>query len=1025
MYFVTQRIRRLVKELQTLIYPQTVLIDDLMIKEGFYHTPQEAESSAEEYKPFGKIQLWGGDDVHAWFNASFTVPKELDGKRIVLKIDTGSSGWDATNPQFLVFINGEVVQGFDTNHKEVLLADCAKKGTVYKIDMQAYGGKSARGNIVRPCGCTLSVVELNQDIEKLYYDIKIPLDIAELLKKEDRQRLAIEKHLTEAVNMLDLRKPYSADFFTSIKAGLTYMEEEFYTNFCGDDSVIANCIGHTHIDVAWLWDLAQTRQKTQRSFSTVLNLMDEYPEYMFMSSQPQLYKYLKDERPEIYEKVKTEVKSGRWEAEGAMWVEADCNISSGESLVRQIIHGKRFFREEFGVENKILWLPDVFGYSDALPQILKKSGVDYFMTTKISWNEYNKMPYDTFKWVGLDGSDVLVHFITAMDYTRTERSYGTTYNGNITADQVKGSWERYQQKAINNEVLISFGYGDGGGGPTKEMLETQRRLSKGIPGCPMTKMQTSLEFFKNLEKRVEDNSKLPKWVGELYLEYHRGTLTSMARNKRYNRKSEFLYEDVELLASADNLINGSEYPKEAIRTGWEIICLNQFHDIIPGSSIKEVYDESKEQYEEIIEKGNDIKESALNAIISNITTEEDSVVVFNPSPFIRDEIIDIDYKGSRLQFEAKNIPAKGYKAFAIDEIERGKSCIKADNNLLENDCVRVELDKNANIVSIYDKKADREILRKGERANVLQAFEDKPHNYDAWDINIYYQEKMWGVDELISFDVVECSRLKASVKVVKRFLDSTITQTISIVKGSSKIDFKTEVDWKEKQILLKALFPVDIHAEKATYDIQFGNLERPTHWNTSWDMAKFEVCAHKWADLSEGDYGVSLLNDCKYGYDIKGSDMRITLIKSAVSPNENADREVHHFTYSLYPHKGDWKQADTVKLGYELNQPVSAVAVNAQDGSLPNELSFVNVDKDNVVIEVIKQAEESKDIIIRLHECKNKRTKVKLTFFKEIVEVYECDLEERQKLNSIKNSKNSFEFLIMPYELKTFRLKVK
>lgn len=647
------------------------------------------------------------------------------------------------------------------------------------------------------------------------------------------------------------------------------------------------------------------------------------------------------------------------------------------------------------------------------------------MTTKISWNEYNKLPYDTLKWVGLDGSEVLTHLITTTKFDDLPDKHSTTYNGFIDVPSVKGAWERYQQKALNDEVLISFGYGDGGGGPTKEMLETARRLEKGIPGCPVVKMGTSGEFFERLNDKLGNNPKLPKWVGELYLEYHRGTLTSMARNKRYNRKSEFLYEEIEWLSSISSLLNTTKYPKEDLKYGWEIICLNQFHDIIPGSSIKKVYEDSKEQYEDILATGRNLKEEALNGITSQVQVDKPSIIVFNPLSFNRDEIVEYERHGKTKTFYATDIPSKGYRIYPIETIIEEINEITITTRNLENRFIKIQLDEHANIASIFDKTVNREVVTVGQRANVLQAFEDKPHNFDAWDINIYYQEKMWEINDLQSVQIVEAGPLKATLEIKRKFMDSTITQLMSIYRDSSRIDFVTTIDWKEKkQILLKAAFPMDIHAEKATYDIQFGNVERPTHWNTRWDMAKFEVCGHKWADLSENDYGVSLLNDCKYGHDIKDDVMRLTLIKSATSPNEDADREIHHFTYAIYPHAGDWRKARTVQMGYQLNCPVTSRVVNKQTGPLPEALSFVSIDSDNVIMEVVKQAEETDAIILRVHECYNKRTNARITFFQDIKTVYECDLEELHDIEKMKTGDKCFEFIIKPYEIKTFKLKL-
>ncbi len=522
---------------------------------------------------------------YAWFRGEFTVTEEYANKKLVYRVTTGKEGeWDAKNVQFLVFVNGKIKQGLDVNHLEIDLTKEAKLGETFIVDIQGYSGAI---DCLSECRNTVCI--LDDAVERLFYDIYVPLEVIKLLPKEDKNRIDTIKFLTHAINLIDLRQPYSPAFYNSILESIQYLEEKFYDEFCDKNSVVTKCVGHTHIDVAWLWDLDQTRLKVQRSFATVLELMRQYDDYIFMSSQPQLYKFLKEDRPALYEEIKERIKEGRWEPEGAMWVEADCNLSSGESLVRQVLYGKQFFRNEFGMENRILWLPDVFGYSAALPQILKKSSVDYFMTTKISWNEYNKLPYDTFEWEGLDGTKILSHFITTANFDNLPERFFTTYNGFIDPNSVKGAWERYQQKDLSDEVLISYGHGDGGGGPTKEMLEVAKRLEKGIKGCPVVKLTTATDFFETLDKNVSDNHKLPRWVGELYFEYHRGTLTSMARNKRYNRKSEFLYENVEWLSSMAKAIDGLEYPKEAIDYGWEIICLNQFHDIIPGSSIKKKY----------------------------------------------------------------------------------------------------------------------------------------------------------------------------------------------------------------------------------------------------------------------------------------------------------------------------------------------------------------------------------------------------------------------------------------------------
>lgn len=1045
MFFTLERVKKITQDLESYIYQDKVEIKNFKMKEGTYKNPEEVDASPVPWKDFVSEEMrWGGRDKHFWFRTNVSIPDNMNGKTVALIVHTGIDGWDATNPQFIAFVNGVLMQGLDQNHREVILSHAAKAGDSYTIDLHAYGGM-----IHSKLDLLVDLVVVDTKVRKLYYDLRVPLEVAEKLPEDDKRRIDILTALNNAINLLDFRKPLSSLFYDSLEKAEKYLEEEFYQKMCGEQEAVATCVGHTHIDVAWLWTLAQTREKVARSFSTVLRLMEEYPEYIFISSQPQLYKFLKEDYPEVYNQIKERIREGRWEADGAMWVEADCNLSSGESLVRQILFGTRFFREEFGVENCVLWLPDVFGYSAALPQILKKSDIDYFMTTKISWNQFNKLPYDTFMWKGLDGTEILTHFITTRNYEQVPSSHGTTYNGHLNASQVMGAWQRYQQKNINNDVLIAYGYGDGGGGTTREMLENGRRLSRGIPGSPKVKMDTVGNYFRKLEETVKDSKYLPKWVGELYLEYHRGTYTSMARNKRYNRKSEFLYQDTEFLSSLSMML-GNEYPQKAINEGWETILLNQFHDIIPGSSIKEVYEDSEKQYKEILNIGNELAAKAMNEIGSQIAIKEQSVVVYNTLPFDRDDIVTfevpdgienpciLDDKGeilpcqlleengkTKAMFFAKGLPSKGYKSYTLrDKKVECNTSMKVSSNHLENKYFSMEMDDKGTFTSIFDKLNKREILQAGQRGNQIQAFEDKPMKWDNWDIDIFYQEKMWEVDEVEKVEVLENGPVRSGVRIYKKFMDSTIIQNIYIYEDIPRIDFDTFVDWKEDQVLLKAAFPVDVHADKATYDIQFGNVERPTHWNTSWDLARFEVCAHKWADLSEDGFGVSLLNDCKYGYDIKDGVMRITLLKSGMHPNPEADREEHRFIYSLYPHSGDWRDGNTVKIGYQLNVPAYAVVEQAHEGLLPSTLSMIGVDCDNVIVETVKKAEDSDELVIRLYECYNRRTDVTLTFFKPLSKVVECNLMEKD-IQPVDVQGNTFSFQIKPYEIKTFKLSIK
>ena len=1044
MRFISERIRKTYEEIGRYVYSNTLNIDNYKFIAGKYDNIDEIKNAPEEgWIDFKTGDLWG-EESHGWFKTSVKVPDEFAGQTIALSFHTFLGDWDnTTNPQFILYVNGEHIQGLDVNHQETILTHNAVAGEVYDIDLHAHIGR------IEGKKSTLhgKLVTIDEEARKLYFNLSVPHIVATKLHEEDKRRIDMLNVLNDTINLIDLRRPFTKEYNESLKVANKYIEENFYDKMCGHEDMVATCVGHTHIDVAWLWTVAQTREKVARSFSTVLKLMEEYPEYIFMSSQPQLYKFLKEDHPKVYDKVKEKVREGVWEPEGAMWLEADCNVTSGESLIRQILHGKRFFKEEFNVDNEILWLPDVFGYSAALPQILKKADVNYFMTTKISWNQINKMPYDTFMWKGIDGTEILTHFITTTYPDQDPfKETMTTYCGNIHPGSIMGAWNRYQQKNINNDVLVAFGFGDGGGGATYEMLENGKRLSKGIPGAPKVKIGKAKDYFKKLEETVKDNNKLPKWVGELYLEYHRGTYTSMGRNKRDNRVCENLYTAAEKFNSMAMLL-GKNYPLADLNAAWETILLNQFHDILPGSSIKEVYDVTKEEYKDLIEKGNNFVGLALDNITSEINLKERSVVVFNSLGFERDDIATFDVPedienpavldgeeeiicqriedGEKAIFFAKGIPANGYKSFKIIEsTNKEVENVSLSEKEAENDFLRIKFNEEGNIVSLFDKRAEREVLKEGTLGNRLQAFEDKPMEYSNWDIDIYYKEKMWNVDDVQSIEVVEEGPVRSTLRIERKFLESTIVQNSYVYRDLDRIDFNSYVDWKEHEVLLKTSFPIDLNATEATYEIQYGNVKRPTHSNTSWDEARFEVCGQKWADLSEGDFGVSLLNNCKYGHDIQDGDMRLTLLKSGTHPWTETDQEEHFFTYSIYPHMGTWKEAHTVQKAYELNQPLYTKVCEKHEGILEDTLGLVKVNKDNIMIEVIKKAEDTDHLIIRMYEFFNSRTKATLEFSREIEEAFECNLMERN-LEEAKFEGEKIEFTINPFEIKTFKVKLK
>lgn len=1006
--FIEDRIKVFLEEMERFIVKKSIPQDNFLFKECDYkvgNTLPQIDSDFREFK--SNKDRWAGEcDKHAWFYKKITVPEDFAGGEFYLTVASDATkGWADVNPQFIAYVDGTLKQGIDKNHRDIFLDGVGE----HEIYLYAYTGSVFPERVDFVADLCLA----DSKTKKLYYDLKVPFEILEFEDENSKNYFEIKKHINNAVNLIDMREPYSEDYYNSLKRAEEYLQNEFYGKYCRDGEVHAICIGHTHIDVAWEWTLAQTREKTLRSFSTVLALMKKYPEYKFMSSQPQLYKFLMEESPELYEEVKEMVKQGRWEVEGGMWVEADCNLSSGESLVRQFLYGKRFMKKEFGVDSKVLWLPDVFGYSAALPQIMNKCGIDKFITSKIGWNESNKMPYDTFIWHGIDNTPVFTYFMTAQDKVRgKEPATNVTYNAKLNANQLRGAYDRFQQKELYNDVLITFGFGDGGGGPTAKDLEMYDRLKKGIPGTSTAVMGFAGDFLEDVKTKTENNPHMPHWNGELYLEFHRGTYTSQAKNKKYNRKSEFMFEQAETLSLINEYLSGVSYPKEKLQSAWETILLNQFHDIIPGSSIREVYDVSHAQYREIQKTGGSIIDSALRKIADGVSADE-GILVYNPNSFVLSSAVKTDSG----YIYAENIPAKGYKVIAPEKVQ---SDIYLTENTLENAFFKLTLDENGNFSSIFDKRNNREVLKHGEKGNVFTVYEDYPREYDNWEISSYYTEKHWDILNVDSIEKVYEGE-RAGLRVTRTYKQSKIVQTIFVYSHIDRIDFETYIDWKESHLVLKTAFPVDVNTNKATYDIQFGSVERPTHKNTSWDAARFEVCAHKYCDLSEYGYGVSLMNDCKYGHAIHDGVMSLTLLKCGTFPDPTADKCEHEFTYSLYPHANDYREAGTIKKAYELNVPMIAVNVGKNKGELPCEYSFLSVDAENVIFETAKKAEDGEGIILRGYECFNKRTTAVLTLGVPAKSAYICDMLENEETEiPIYDGKITLNF--KPFEIITVKV---
>ena len=1031
---LAQRVDRMTQMLGRRIFTDSEDGGDFLFREG---QNTIANINEGEWIPFGKDDYWGYREQYCWFKQTVTVPERFAGKEVVYEISVfPDDGWRSRAQQFIVFVNGEIVQGIDPWHTFIFLSHNAKGGETFDIALNAYCDDM---EFIGKGQLRSALKVFDREVSDLCYDLEVPLDVAHQYDHDALERVDIVKALNETVNLLEMCTPDEAVFKQSVRAASAYIHKELYGKSM---DVLTSAIGHTHIDVAWRWRLRQSRDKAGRSFATVINLMEEYPDYKFMSPQAQLYDFVKQDYPDLYEKIKQKVKEGRWEAEGSMWVESDTNVISGESLVRQFLVGKRFFKQEFGVDNKIMWLPDVFGYSAALPQIMKKAGIDYFMTTKISWSEFDKHPYDTFMWKGIDGTEILSHFIPSTSCKN--EGHQTTYNANLRPDNVLGGWRRYSNKDLNRNVLCCYGHGDGGGGPTRGMIENGLRMAEGVPGCPKMQFEFSRSYFDRLAKEVKGSKRLPKWAGELYLEYHRGTLTAQARNKRYNRKSELLYQDAECLNETAGILCGTEYPAEKLLDGWKIILLNQFHDIIPGSSIKPVYEDSKAQYETIGADGRAMVQNALAALSAKVKTDAPALVVFNTLGSVRSDVVITDLPAGfnavvredgtvlpcqktfdgKFCFLAENVPAKGFKAFRLANTDAVADVdYTVSEKGAENAFYKLSFNGDMNIDSLYHKESGRFAAPENEVLNRLIAYEDRSHVYEAWDIKCYYDEKSWDINDVQSVELLEQGTVRSVLKVTRRFNLSTICQYFIFYPHTARIDVAYDVDWKEKNIALKADYPVDVNTVKATYDIQFGNIERTTHNNTTWDFAQFEACGHRWADLSDNGFGLSVLNDCKYGWSIKEGHIKPTLLRSATEPNPDQDRERHLFTYAIYPHSGAVNTSDVVAEGGSLNVPLYCNRVEAQPAGEFAAFSLIGADKDNIIIETVKKAEDSNALIVRMYETWNKATPCTLTLGVNAAKVCECNLLEEDE-GEIALNGNQLALNFKPFELKTLKIQL-
>ncbi len=1039
MLLTDRKLERRITELKEYRYRDIIHIPSFVVKEDTQKLVNPSlPTDFSDFDTMNVGESWSGRDKYLWLHAKISVPSAWHDKKVVGIFDFGNTG-AGNNSGFesMLYLHQKPYQGVDVNHKEVFFTEefCGNESALlFRLWSGLEGGGMPQEQVHKIARA--DIAWLDQRVDAFYYMGAMILDTVKNLSDSDAEKHNLRVALDSACHNIDWSYPGSEEFYASVYCAAEALDNSI-EKMNKKSNVLVKCVGHTHIDVAWLWRLKHTHEKISRSFSTVLRLMEQYPEYIFLQSQPQLYEYIKQDFPEIFQKIKERVAEGRWEADGAMWVEADCNLTSGESLTRQILFGSKFIKDEFGKDVSYLWLPDVFGYSWALPQILKKCGIDMFMTTKISWNQFNRMPHDTFRWKGLDGSEVLAHFITTPDPWSEPGSWFYTYNGQLTPKTVKGVWDAYSEKDINHELLISYGYGDGGGGVNRDTLEHRRAIDK-IPGLPRLETSTAGEYFANLKKTFNETSQfVHTWDGELYLEYHRGTYTSQCYNKKMNRKMEQLFRKAEWLNVMGTLCSGksmNDTQQEKLTGGWKNILTNQFHDIIPGSSIREVYEDCHDDYKKIEKIGTDVVEEAYGQLLS---AENGTFTVFNETGFVVSELVKLDVTepchfedeygtvlpsqedGKHTIVYVINVPSMGMKTIykKTGEREEVKTNFIVNKKEIETPFYIVSFNEYGQFERLFDKENGREVIAPGERANVLQFFEDKPLDNDAWDIDIFYQEKMREVSDLSKFEITCCGELKLAIHLEWQYMNTKIAQDVVFYSNSRRIDFETFVDFREKHQLLKVAFPVDIRTTYGTYDIQYGNVRRPNHWNTSWDIARFESVAHRFVDLSERDYGVSLLNDCKYGHDIKGNVMRLSLLRGATHPDYLQDQGEHTFTYSLFPHAGDFVAGGTVQAASLLNTPLTVVS-----GKRNCDFdSFIRFEGGHVELDAVKAAEDGKATVIRFHEYAGSKSTVTIKLGSAYQEWTESDLLERD-MGDYKTG--DLILTLSPYEIKTILLKI-
>ncbi|MFB7496520.1 alpha-mannosidase [Streptomyces sp. NPDC056161] len=965
------------------------------------------EAAAAPYEPFAMNTPWGPPWGTTWFRMSGQVPAEWAGKRVETVIDLGFVGdWPGNQAEALVHLNdGTPLKAVNPLNQYVPIANPAAGGEEIHYLVEAasnpdilagdFAGPTPLGDVLTAGDQPLytfkraDLAVLDENVWHLDLDIEVLYELMLELGEHDPRRHEIMHALDRAMDLLDL------DDISGSAAHVRAALAPVLSKPAHASAHTVSGVGHAHIDSAWLWPIRETKRKTSRTFSNVTSLADEYEEFVFACSQAQQYEWVRDNYPQVWARIQESVKKGQWAPVGGMWVEADGNLPGGEAVARQLIHGKRFFIEHFGIETKGVWLPDSFGYNAAYPQLAKLAGNEWFLTQKISWNQTNKFPHHTFWWEGIDGTRIFTHFPPV-----------DTYNARFSGEEMSRAVRNYQEKGGATRSLAPFGWGDGGGGPTREVMERARRL-KDLEGSARVEVEHPDAFFAKAREEYPD---APVWFGELYLELHRATYTSQARTKQGNRRSEHKLREAELWATTAALhAPGYSYPYEKLDRLWKTVLLHQFHDILPGSSIAWVHREAEAEYARVAQELEEMTAEAVAALGGG------GARVFNTSPYDRAEVVRTA-EGTPAYVE---VPASG--SAPVEAAEPAQP-VTVDGRVLDNGLVRVEVAEDGTLSSVRDLRANREVL--ADKGNLLRLHTDLPNYWDAWDIDKHYNNRYTDLLDAESVTVVEEGPLIAAIRVERAFgKGSRITQTITVRAGSPRIDIETDIDWHEAEKILKAGFPVDVRAPHSSAEIQFGHVQRPTHTNTSWEAARFEVSGHRWVHIGEPGYGVAVINDSTYGHDVSRTvredggtttTVRLSLVRAPRVPDPGADQGRHRFTYSLLPGASI---GDAVAEGYALNLPLRV----ADAAGAPEPV--VSVDGEGVTVEAVKLADdESGDVVVRLYESRGGRATGTLHTGFPLAGAHVTDLLERPLNQADIDGRGGVTVELRPFQILTLRL---